>query len=114
MHSKKNKIPLKPIRILDESDISSIASTHTLKNPADFSNCDISSNSLLKGLDLTGALFTFADCFELSLEGCTLTNCDFTGALYLRWANFDKCIMDRKTADTIRAGGGHLRQSVTL
>ncbi len=110
----KKIISISKTTILDAEEIKLMGENHSRENPADFSNCDITSNDYFIGLDLTGADFSEADCFDLSLEGCTLTGCNFSGTQYLERVDFSSTIMDRATADTIQAGGGHLPQSVKI
>ncbi len=112
--NKINLIKLSRGQTLLYQEIVHMAAFHSPQNPVDFSYCDITSNDALAGMDLTGALFRNADCYDLGLKGCILTDCDFTDALNLEKTNFDECTMEQATADIILANGGILPDSVTI
>ncbi|MCP5055032.1 MAG: pentapeptide repeat-containing protein [bacterium] len=65
-------------------------------------------------LDLRGASFENTECFDVDLEGCILTGCDFTRARNLGRVNFHNYTMDQETAETIQNSGGYLPDTVTI
>ena len=102
------------LKSLSETAIKEKGENHTTENPADFSFSIIGGTSVLKGLDLSGASFKGSSCCFLSLEGCTLIRCDFSGATFLETVNFNSTTMDRATADTIRKNRGVLPENVLI
>jgi uncharacterized protein YjbI with pentapeptide repeats len=79
---------------ITKEELETLVSTHNPQTPASFAHLNLCGMKIPAGSDLTNASFKGALCYDLDLESCVLTGCDFSDALHLDTVIFHECVMD--------------------
>ena len=102
------------LRIVDHSELETLLLSHLAENPIELEYMDLCDIDLFAGNDLTNASFKGSHCYQLDLEYCNLTGCDFSGVLHIETINFNGCTMDASTYGKLKSMGADFPSSVNV